>query len=190
MSQDDGMVYSTRQIADSLGLGSAMVRKWALALEKVTGQEIPVKRRDGRQFSRWDFETISAAKGLVDTNKGLSIEAALRMVLGGSEEGHKALASPPQASVNTVDLTEAITAAITKGNEPLLAELRQLRQEIEALRKAELNPLPRAELYGVREIEPDQMPQPEVQQTAPRTFTKMGKSLDRFLSRFRGDNQL
>jgi hypothetical protein len=128
MSQDDGVVYSTRQIADSLGLGSAMVRKWALALEKVTGQEIPVKRRDGRQFSRWDFETISAAKGLVDTNKGLSIEAALRMVLGGSEEGEKALAAP-ETSGNILGLTEALTAAIAKGNEPLLAELRELRQD-------------------------------------------------------------
>jgi hypothetical protein len=131
MSQDDGVVYSTRQIADSLGLGSAMVRKWALALEKVTGQEIPVKRRDGRQFSRWHFETISAAKGLVDTNKGLSIEAALKMVLGASEEGQKVLAAP-QPSVDTVALTEAITAAISRGNEPLLAELRALRQDLKA----------------------------------------------------------
>jgi hypothetical protein len=129
MSQDDGVVYSTRQIADSLGLGSAMVRKWALALEKVTGQEIPVKRRDGRQFSRWDFETISAAKGLVDTNKGLSIEAALRMVLGASEEGQKALAAP-QPSIDTRALSEVLTAAISRGNEPLLAELRELRQEL------------------------------------------------------------
>jgi hypothetical protein len=131
MSQDDGVVYSTRQIADSLGLGSAMVRKWALALEKVTGQEIRVKRRDGRQFSRWDFETISAAKGLVDTNKGLSIEAALRMVLGGSEEGQKALAAP-QPSIDTRALGEALTVAISRGNEPLLAELRQLRQDFNA----------------------------------------------------------
>jgi hypothetical protein len=136
MSQDDGVVHSTRQIADSLGLGSAMVRKWALALEKVTGQEIPVKRRDGRQFSRWDFDTISAAKGLVDSNKGLSIEAALRMVLGGSEEGQKALAAP-QPSIDTRALGEALTAAIAKGNEPLLAELRELRRELKQDRQLE-----------------------------------------------------
>jgi hypothetical protein len=142
MSQDDGIVYSTRQIADSLGLGSAMVRKWALALEKVTGQEIAVKRRDGRQFSRWDFETISAAKGLVDTNKGLSVEAALRMVLGASKEGQKALAAP-QPSIDTRALGETLTAAISRGNEPLLAELRELRLELEQRGQIALGPMKR-----------------------------------------------
>ncbi len=133
---DTQTVYSTRQLADSLGLGSAMVRKWAVALETVTGQEIPMKRRDGRQFSRGHFDTIARAKALVDNNNGLSVDTALKMVLADSENAVNALATP-RASGNTLELTEALTAAIAKGNESLLAELRELRQELRESRQIE-----------------------------------------------------
>jgi hypothetical protein len=122
-------VYSTKQLADSLGLGSAMVRKYAVALEAVTGQEIPIKRRDGRQFSREHFDVISKAKALVDNNNGLSVDTALKMVLSGPENAADTLAAP-RPSGNTLELIEALTAAVAKGNEPLLAELRELRREL------------------------------------------------------------
>ncbi len=122
-------VYGTKQLADSLGLGSAMVRKYAVALETVTGQEIPLKRRDGRQFSREHFDVISRTKALVDSNNGLSVDTALRMVLAAPESRADALAAP-KASGNTQELTEALSAAIAKGNAPLLVELRELRREL------------------------------------------------------------
>jgi hypothetical protein len=121
-------VYSTKQLADSLKLGSAMVRKYAVALEKLTGEDIPLKRRDGRQFSREHFSIIASAKSLVDAHNGLSVDTALQMVAGKPENSAEALAAP-KTSGNTQELTEALTAAIAKGNEPLLAELRELRQE-------------------------------------------------------------
>jgi hypothetical protein len=136
MSENDGMVYSTRQLADSLGLGTAMVRKWALALERISGKEIPVKRRDGRQFSREHFDIIARAKALVDSNNGLSVDTALKMVLSGPENAANALAAP-RTSGNTLELTEALTAAIARGNEPLLAELRELRKELKQERQLE-----------------------------------------------------
>jgi hypothetical protein len=129
-------VYSTKQLADSLGLGSAMVRKYAVALETVTGQEIPLKRRDGRQFSREHFDVISRAKALVDSNNGLSVDTALKMVLSGPENAANALASP-KALGSSLELTEALSAAIARGNEPLLAELRELRQELRETRQVE-----------------------------------------------------
>lgn len=129
-------VYSTKQLADSLGLGSAMVRKYAVALETVTGQEIPLKRRDGRQFSAEHFAVISKAKALVDSNNGLSVDTALRMVLAAPESRADALAAP-KAPGSTLELVEALTAAIVKGNEPLLAELQELRQELREGRQIE-----------------------------------------------------
>lgn len=133
------VTYSTRQVADSLGLGAAMVRKYALAYEAMTGQEIPMKRRDGRQFSREHFDVISKAKALVDSNNGLSVDTALKMVLSGPENAADTLAAS-KTSNNTQELMDTLTAAIAKGNEPLLAELRELRQE---LRRGELGALPK-----------------------------------------------
>jgi hypothetical protein len=136
MNENDGVVYSTRQLADSLGLGAAMVRKWALALEKLTGKDIPVKRRDGRRFSREHFDIIARAKALVDSNNGLSVDTALKMVLSGPENAASALVTP-RTSGNTLELTEALTVAIAKGNEPLLAELQELRRELKQERRLE-----------------------------------------------------
>jgi hypothetical protein len=113
-----------------------MVRKYAVALETVTGQEIPLKRRDGRQFSAEHFDVISRAKALVDSNNGLSVDTALRMVLAAPESRANALAAP-KVSGSTLELTEALSAAISKGNEPLLAELRELRQELRETRQIE-----------------------------------------------------
>lgn len=127
--QDDSTVYSTKQVADRLGLGSAMIRKYAVCYEKLTGSEIPLKRRDGRQFSAEHYAVIAHAKGLVDGNQGLSVETALRMALGTAETGSDALS--PQAGYGSApELTDALTAAVSRGNEPLLAEVRQLRYDL------------------------------------------------------------
>lgn len=137
MSESDA-VYSTKQLADSLGLGAAMVRKYAVALEKLTSSEIPIKRRDGRQFSREHFDTISKAKVLVDSNNGLSVETALKMALGTAElpGAAPALVSPDRNALEMAqELREAITEATVKGNEPLIAELRELRQELRQSRQ-------------------------------------------------------
>ncbi len=129
---DDSTVYSTRQIADRLGLGSAMVRKYAVALEKLTGQDIPLKRRDGRQFGPEHYALIAHAKALVDGNQGLSVETALKMALGTAETGSDALA-PAIGYGNSSELADALTAAVARGNEPLLAEVRGLRQDLARL---------------------------------------------------------
>lgn len=133
MSEDAGLTYTTKQIANSLSLGTAMVRKWAIALETATGQEIPMTRRDGRSFSREHFETIAKAKALVDNENGLSVNTALKMVLG---QGAALAVNPGAAPVDTPALDhDAFAAAIAKGNEPLLAELRELRLEMRQARQ-------------------------------------------------------
>ena len=106
-----------------------MVRKYAVALEKLTNEDIPLKRRDGRQFSPEHYAVISHAKSLVDSNNGLNIETALRMALGTAQISPDALATT-SSYANTLELTEALTAAVAKGNEALLAEVRGLRQDL------------------------------------------------------------
>ncbi len=132
MPDDDSTVYSTQQVADRLGLGTAMIRKYAVTLEKLTGQDIPLKRRDGRQFSPEHYAVIAHAKALVDGNQGLSVETALKMALGTAEIGADAL-TPQSAYGNSPELAEAITAAIRAGNAELLAEVRGLRQDLKQL---------------------------------------------------------
>jgi hypothetical protein len=129
-------IFTTAQVASSLRLGPAMIRKYALALETMTGERIPLKGREGRQFSLSIFEVISKAKALVDSNNGLSVDTALKMVLSGPENAADTLAAG-RPSGNTTELAEALTAAVAKGNEPLLAELRDLRRELRETRQIE-----------------------------------------------------
>lgn len=139
--ESDAAVYSTKQLADSLGLGAAMVRKYAVALEKLTGEDIPIKRRDGRQFSREHFDTISKAKALVEKNQGLNIETALKMSLGTADSPRlaPALESVDRNSLEMIQgFSEAISEATAKGNEPLIAELRELRIELQELREFQI----------------------------------------------------
>ncbi len=138
MPDDDSTVYSTKQVADSLGLGSAMIRKYAVSLEKLTGADIPIKRRDGRQFGPEHYAVIAHAKALVDGNQGLSVETALKMALGTAEISSDALA-PAISYGNSPELVDALTAAVARGNQELLAEVRQLRLDIARLGSSTLN---------------------------------------------------
>ncbi len=130
----DGAVYSTQQVADRLGLGSAMVRKYAIAYERLSGNEIPNKKRDGRQFSPEHYRVIAQAKALVDGNQGLSVDVALKMALAGSQMTADALA-PVRASNSEALAVGAITEAISAAVAPLLVEVQGLRAEVEALRR-------------------------------------------------------
>ncbi len=130
---EDNTVYSTAQLGTALGLGTAMVRKYAVALEQLTGEEIPIKRRDGRQFGAEHFRIISAAKSLIDSNKGLTVDLALRMALTPSQMPADGLA--PVGPSNS----EAITAeTILEG----IRELKAIRLELVALREQVGNQLP------------------------------------------------
>lgn len=133
---EDNTVYSTAQLGTALGLGTAMIRKYAVALEALTGEDIPIKRRDGRQFSAENFRIISAAKSLIDSNKGLTVDLSLKMVLSSPQITSDGLA-PLKASDS-----EAITAeTILEG----IGELKAIRLELVALREQVGNQLPPAQ---------------------------------------------
>lgn len=135
MSEDSGVVYTTRQAAEALGVGAAMLRRYAQTLEEITGQEIPQTRRDGRQFSREHLNTLLQAKALVDSHNGLSVEAALRMATSAKSNGEVLPVSVPAGSItDSAALVAALQEAITA---PLVAELRELRHEVAQLKQAQ-----------------------------------------------------
>ncbi len=121
-SEDAGVVYNTRQAAEALGVGSAMMRRYAQTLEEITGEEVPQTRRDGRQFSRAHLDTLLRAKALVDSHNGLSVEAALRMATSATRDAEGLPMGVPMGSIaDSAALIAALQEAIT---EPLVAELR------------------------------------------------------------------
>lgn len=129
MDGETEQVYSTQQAATAIGVGAAMLRRYAQTLERLTGKDIPHTRRDGRRFSVEHISSFQQARALIDENSGLSVEAALRAVLAG---GTKDLipASVPSSVLNNQALVNALRDAIT---EPLAAELRELRREVREL---------------------------------------------------------
>jgi DNA-binding transcriptional MerR regulator len=131
MSTDDAAqtVYGPRQVAEMLGLSTAMVRRYSLALEDIAGREIPVHKQRGRQFSQRDVDLLLEAKRSVDANAGLSIETALRLALGQTGLAVK-IPQPPAPQLSPQVLAEALAQA----QGPLLEELRGMRAELEQLR--------------------------------------------------------
>lgn len=124
-------VYTSREVATLLGLGGAMLRRYAIAYEQAIGAQLPLDRRDGRTFAEKDVTVLSQARNLVAT-QGLPVNKALEMVLIQSENAPKPLVSVP--TVNGEALAAVLTQAITEAQRPLLGELQAMRVELEALR--------------------------------------------------------
>jgi DNA-binding transcriptional MerR regulator len=85
MSTGDDTVYTARQVSEALGVSTAMIRKYAATFEAITGERIKQHARDGRLYTRDQLDALIAAKGFVDTNAGMSVDTALRIVLGRAE---------------------------------------------------------------------------------------------------------
>lgn len=130
MSETEQM-YSAKEVATALGVGAAMLRRYAATYEKLTGSEIVTHKRDGRLFTQEQLDTLVAARAVVQ-RQDMSVDAALETVLRSPETALAARAGAG-ASVDTLALTEALRASVT---EPLLSELSSIRAELEALRRA------------------------------------------------------
>jgi hypothetical protein len=135
MDSNNEIMLSTADVSKRLKVGSAMVRKWAIAYEAATGDKVRLRsKRDGREFTSSQVAVIADAKRLVDS-EGVKVETALKMVLGQAEMPGIA---PALATVdgNTAELIQVISEATARGNEPLIAELQQLRQELQRSRQS------------------------------------------------------
>ncbi len=124
-------VYTSREVATLLGLGGAMLRRYAVCYERVTGVQLPLDRRDGRTFAKRDVVVLSQARQLVAT-QGLPVDKALEMVLAQPESAPRSLVGV--STVNGEALAVVLAQAITEAQRPLLGELQAMRVELEALR--------------------------------------------------------
>ena len=124
-------LYSAREVAAELGLGAAMLRRYATTYETVSDDEITVHRRDGRLFTGEQVKVLSQARALV-MQTSVDVETAIKQVLD------KPLQAVPvslaQSSAPGSDtLIDALTKAQTAANAPLLSELRGIRESLERL---------------------------------------------------------
>ncbi len=122
-------MLSTADVSKRLKVGSAMVRKWAIAYEAATGDKVKLRsKRDGREFSASQVAVISAAKKYVD-DEGVKVETALKIVLGQTELVPTAL----DASAESSDSLEVLKEYLARNDETtqlLLEEIRGLRQDL------------------------------------------------------------
>ncbi len=128
MSETEQM-YSAKEVATALGVGAAMLRRYAATYERLTGSEVEIHKRDGRLFTQSQLDTLLAARAVVQ-RQDMSVDAALETVLRSPEMALAARAGAG-ASVDTLALTEALRASVT---EPLLSELSSIKAEMAALR--------------------------------------------------------
>jgi hypothetical protein len=108
-----------------------MLRRYASTYEAVSGDEITVHKRDGRLFTETQVKALSRARELV-MRTNTDVDTAMRQAL------EQPLASAPVALAQSSALTaesliQAVTAAQTAANEPLLSELKGIRETLERL---------------------------------------------------------
>ncbi len=131
-------MLSTADVSKRLKVGSAMVRKWAIAYEGATGDKVKLRsKRDGREFSASQVDIISRAKKYVDS-EGVKVETALKIVLGQTELVPTAL----DASAESSDSLEVLKEFLVQNDETtqlLLEEIRGLREDFrESLQPAKI----------------------------------------------------
>lgn len=121
--------YSAKQVAEALNISTAMLRRYALAYEEMTGEEIRQVKRDGRKYSQEQLETFLRAKAFVESDPNMTVVWGLKAAMGEVD----AVSLPPVPEPRGSDpaaFVEALRAAVTA---PLTEELRLLRRSNERL---------------------------------------------------------
>lgn len=120
-------VYSSAQVARMLGVSGGMVRRYAMALEALTGEEIPQHPRDGRQFARAHVDALISARRFVAGRQGMSVETGLRLALGLAELPAAAHLPTPTSEEGLAG-AEAFKTALSEHFGPLLTQLQTLAE--------------------------------------------------------------
>ena len=172
MSGEAEQVYTTQQAAERVGVGAAMLRRYAQTYEGLTGHDIPHTRRDGRRFFPEHISAFQQARTLINDNRGLSVESALRAVVqGDAAAAAPILPSVTSSALDTAAFVDAIRDAVTA---PLVAELRELQAEVRELKEARA--LPPVRLDETNKVSAGE----------PGTFARIGQRFDALLRRVRG----
>jgi hypothetical protein len=171
------VMVSTADVAKRLNVGSAMVRKWAIAYEDITGDKVRLKsKRDGREFSASQVDVIARAKRYVD-REGVKIDTALKMALGQAELVPAVLDARAEDS-GSLEVLQEFLARNDETNRLLLQEIRGLREDLKQGQLA----APAQTDDPAREIKNPQMVEATVgDETHHGIFTRLGARLDRLL---------
>lgn len=139
---DAETIYSAKAVRERLGISDGMLRRYAIALESITGKQIKQHPRDGRQYTAEQVEALERAKLRVAEKRGRDVETAIRLALGQTEvEAESFMLPEPIPSSALVD-SKVLAAALEPVVTPLLTELQALRWSNERLE---------GEVVGLRE---------------------------------------
>lgn len=139
---DAESIYSAKAVRERLGISDGMLRRYAIALESVTGESIKQHPRDGRQYTGEQVAALERAKLRVAEKRGRDVETAIRLALGQTEaEAESSMLPEPVNSSALVD-PRVLAAALEPVLIPLLTELQALRKSNERLE---------GEVVGLRE---------------------------------------
>jgi DNA-binding transcriptional regulator YiaG len=151
-SSESEIMSSTADVAKLLGVGSAMVRKWAIAYEAVTGDSVRLRsKRDGREFSASQVDIISRAKKYVDRER-VKIDTALKMALGQADLVPTALDTSAE-DLGSLEILKQFLARNDETNQLLLEEIRGLREDLRLSQARELNQQPAAKIKNSAQVE-------------------------------------
>jgi hypothetical protein len=136
MSADSEKLTTAKETASALGLGAAMLRRYASTYEAVSGDVITVHRRDGRLFTESQVQVLTAARSLVLTTN-VDVKTAIKGALDRPLEA-ASVALAQSSALGSDVLLKALTDAQREANAPLLGELRSIRESLERLERTQL----------------------------------------------------
>lgn len=132
------VMVSTADVAKILNVGSAMVRKWAIAYEEISGDRVRLRsKRDGREFSASQVDVIARAKRYVD-REGVKVETALKMALGQTYLVPATLDASAEGS-DGLEVLKEFLVRNDETNQLLLQEIRGLREDLRRSQAKELS---------------------------------------------------
>jgi hypothetical protein len=122
-------LHTAREVAAELGLGAAMLPRYAATYEALSGDEITVHRRDGRLFTSSQLEVLLKARAFV-MRTNTDVETALKQALEQPVTGDT-LTLETSSALSSATLLQALTDANKAATQPLLDEVRLLREQVE-----------------------------------------------------------
>lgn len=134
-------VYTTGELAERLGVSANMARRYGLAWEKLTGQEIAQQPGRGRMYPAATLEALEAARGWLIQHPAESVETALKITLGLEAEHEVDHPKHVPGQLSREDIREAVREGLAEVLAPIMAQLEAVRAE-NAEMKAKLEALP------------------------------------------------
>lgn len=122
-------LHTAREVATELGLGAAMLRRYASTYEAVSGDVITVHRRDGRLFTGEQLAVLRKARALV-MRTNTDVETAIKTALEQPVTGDT-VALAQSSALEFTTLLQALTDANKAATKPLLDEMKLLREQVE-----------------------------------------------------------